>query len=1812
MVKRLRLHKKSESRTLGISVNREFDNFLASEFSLTFQGGQGVICLKDQKLSDLVTLKSMEMAIPKIAFPFDMSKGVKGLRNKRLKLTKLKIALNLDTLAEFANNNISNQGWLNNLRIMFHNEYISAICNMGPVESDFQVSLRLLPLKNSPDISFLIDNIRAYGGIPTPLINSAAIIIKEITRKDPDGLKITFKDPVKQILFKVMPSKGWRIPEYDSVELADVTLLPDRCILTFLAQSERGTEIEEYSPQGEERNLFIEKKLKEYEFLKEADSLLAKGDTAGARKIYASILENNSDSPLLATRLAMIDILTPSLRQTVLDYLLDLIADNDQRTDTLAVIAQNAAFLKDKEQEAWALEELFKNSSPLEMHGAAVRMAGLLKNIDPKKATSHLETALAARKNDPETMASLLEFYSFTKNKTGLLEMIPEWIAIHKESAGRINAYQKAAEELLNGDEFEEAISYFEKVLMLQPDNEDAGWGLAASLAGAQLTQKAIDKYNTLANIARQNNNMENLAMALGAIGEIHIDNNNPELGIPHLKAALKTHWRSDIQILLADALRQSGKTGEAIAHYEEALESEAIKNSDEWSNHALTLAKLYFEHNDNYASALKWTKAAQKNNALFAQCQSLHIQILEKQKKWEELAKTLESKLLRTGNGNDVSIETILSLSKARIAAGQYSAAISTLESTIDKYPDRTDLLEMYMEASVAAKDNLRLLNIIKSRHRTVNDKDKRAKMALTAGTLLLNEFEDPHSAKTWLLKALDDNENLFEARENLIIAKTRTGDTENMDKALGELITRYLEKGKKTEAADAMHQLAEILIKKGETKKGAGILRTALPDLPKEVRQSALLKLADIYFKAEEFTVSKDMYGRARQGDNKRENYIAALGEAEAAFKCQDFQCAYEAAIAAGSGPADLRCQSVKLLAKASVHVNKAGDALKVVERVAQNVSKKEAVELYDLAADIAWKELGDFDSAKSYYDEILNIEPSSDYARNRMISLLEEKGDRVILARTLVRFADFSQNPAVEYQRAADFFSAENLNDEAADALWKAYQANPDVESAKMLASILKRTGDDEKMVSVLNSFAKSDETVRLMLIDYFKENGQEEKLLTLLRMAKGTTAAKEKERLMELAALEFKKGEKIAGAGHLLNAGELDIDDEDKKEIFKQIFKIAENEKHPSLLSRLKESFKDLLSDQESVNLELTLAVMYFEDGATDKGEASVDRALKYRPINFDLFFKFSNKRTNFEYLVKATSELAFQEGRWEEHGALLGNLLEVASRESRPELLRKRVTVYEQRLNKKSEAINDLLELKQIDKLSVTELFKLEKLLHDQNRFEEELDVAVQRAESMDFDYNTSIEVAQLARKLKNNEIERELLSKIVLKTPSAKMLFRILQLTDEYKNREELDLIILQLEKDLESLDGDEKKQLLLLKLRLIDENTKEEDIIETLFQLSMIDPEGGYFNELKTMLEAKDQWGFLASKIDQRLTLDISDEEKTELLITIGRIYRDKLADLPRAKDSFKGALKITPDNIPASMALGEIAFKSSDWIMLEQYLEILKSAPWHPDAAYWRGKMEEERGNIDLALAEYRILTDRAPQHTEAMLGFLRTVPKGEEIDTVILACESACSEKNSEISAAMHEKAATAYFTIKNMPLALKHFEAALSLNSDNLEILSNLAEIYRLLHKYDEAALVLTKMAQMTEGNSSIDFMVAAARLYYDKTKEYHKAFELFIKALEISPKEPDVLLGAADCAWQLKDYNMVATNLERVRIVAPHLTLDAVRLYQFAFSLNATMQWPKEDIAELLERTIPNLKGEVLDLAQSLLNQLKQR
>ena len=70
-------------------------------FRLTFVQGRGLLSLSGRDFEGLGRVDSLELEIPNLRFPFDMSGGVARFKNRRLRLRELALAVGSDELTGF-------------------------------------------------------------------------------------------------------------------------------------------------------------------------------------------------------------------------------------------------------------------------------------------------------------------------------------------------------------------------------------------------------------------------------------------------------------------------------------------------------------------------------------------------------------------------------------------------------------------------------------------------------------------------------------------------------------------------------------------------------------------------------------------------------------------------------------------------------------------------------------------------------------------------------------------------------------------------------------------------------------------------------------------------------------------------------------------------------------------------------------------------------------------------------------------------------------------------------------------------------------------------------------------------------------------------------------------------------------------------------------------------------------------------------------------------------------------------------------------------------------------------------------------------------------------------------------------------------------------------------------------------------------------------------------------------------------------------------------------------------------------------------
>ncbi|MFO8074115.1 MAG: tetratricopeptide repeat protein [Polyangia bacterium] len=1143
--KRLRVVGPRDSRSEFAPEPEEGQQPESDGFSLHFSGGRGILRLQGERVSQAASVDLLELAIPSISFPFDVTAGVRGLRSRRLSLARMVVSLGLDELEKLLGARARPGSWIGESKLAFEREFVSVLSSYGPEGGRVPFSFRLLPSTGERVPSLLIDDARAYGPLPAPLLVAVLACIGELRGAEIDGLELRPPDPVKSALIEILPRRGWRLPDHGSVILHRLELVADRAELDY-----RDAELARSTQDESRREIGIARlrKLEEARLTRPGDDRLARGEPQDARKAYARLLEQEPDNAIVAERLAMIDAVSPDLRESARALAMEAFERDESQNGLLAVLAQIGALSGDAAGEVRFLEQLFERGCALERLAAGLRIGRLLSESDPAAAADWLDRALAARRDDPDALLELVRTRAALGESETVERLIQRWIAIHKSPGTRGEAHGRAGRIMLEelGDA-ERAVRHFERATLANPDDLSFAWGLADALARSGEAERAISGYERLERRCEERGDTAGAARACASIADAWARGGEPRLAVPRYRKAIEIGPRVPERLRrLAGALEACGRHAEAANVLEQSLRGgESVEDGFHRGMAALELARIYLEELEAPAAAEPWLAEASRHEESAEGAQRTHLGLLERQGRWAELTEELERVL-----AEEPTADTVLALARARIEAGAFSAALSTLEAARERFPRRLEIVDELIRASRGAGEKARLRGLLLERLDSVDDPETRSEMAAEIGTLELDDFQNPGAAVGWLRGALESRPELVEARRALVDALRRLGRSEELEGELDSLARSLRKAGRGEEAALALAERSRLLAAAGHTNRAASLLREALPDLPPDSRRGALLEMAELFTEADNPDAARDLFAAARRerGVETEGEHLAALGEAEAALKTGDHERALEAATAAGSGPASLRARSALIAAKALLFLGRAEQAAGTLERVAENVDEEKAKELLLMAARVRRSEVRDTAAAREILEEIVQIDPAYPGARDELVDIVESTGDRAQLADLLVRTAGDGEDAIADLKRAADFFSAEGQHGSAAEALRRAQSIAPEKETAQMLAAALKRSGRRDEAIEVLGELAKGDAEARAELAAELELAGRHDELARLLESRAEPDPRAEIERLLELARIHRElRGDVESALAMLRRAREVGGDD-----------------------------------------------------------------------------------------------------------------------------------------------------------------------------------------------------------------------------------------------------------------------------------------------------------------------------------------------------------------------------------------------------------------------------------------------------------------------------------------------------------------------------------------------------------------------------------------------------------------------------------------------------------------------------------------
>ena len=155
-------------------------------FRLTFVQGHGLLSLAGRDFEGLGRVDSLELEIPNLRFPFDMSGGVALFKNRRLRLRELALAVGSDDLTGFLARAPLGDFGIFDPRVTVDGSRLTltARVRLGGREVELTAAAVLSPLPPR-SASLCVYDVRAFGFLPVPAPLVVNALLLRAGRRDP-------------------------------------------------------------------------------------------------------------------------------------------------------------------------------------------------------------------------------------------------------------------------------------------------------------------------------------------------------------------------------------------------------------------------------------------------------------------------------------------------------------------------------------------------------------------------------------------------------------------------------------------------------------------------------------------------------------------------------------------------------------------------------------------------------------------------------------------------------------------------------------------------------------------------------------------------------------------------------------------------------------------------------------------------------------------------------------------------------------------------------------------------------------------------------------------------------------------------------------------------------------------------------------------------------------------------------------------------------------------------------------------------------------------------------------------------------------------------------------------------------------------------------------------------------------------------------------------------------------------------------------------------------------------------------------------
>lgn len=1054
-----------ESKALGSADSTA----AALGFALRLEAGKAILELRDRALGGGLHLERLEMEIPNVKFPFDVSGGAERFRSQRCDLRTIVLKISNETLAKWLHRPALGEAGFRELELVHDEGTLFCSGRLEHGVNDVRFAFRFAPIILTPRslLLFFFDE-KVFGtlDVAAPRIPHMMMGCLELLPKA--GQVPTF-DIVELAVRRLLPAYGWKIPNTTEVGLvtADAAKsgLIAACGVNLVTQHSTNLRV---SLAFDQRAVF-----------EEVEAALARGDEADAYQRVRKAIEAEIAPPFAVRRLLQLAAANERWFEEGRSVAEETLANDPKEIDAhhyLAQLAQREGDLGEAARRyAMAAEHAWANRDERVAAFYDVTAAELARHGMRDLAKSCLQRTLARRRHDSRALTIAFELAIEDKRNQEasdfgerLLRVLPE---------GERFDVHLGLGRLFLGRDLKKAKVHAERALRANMESERALRLVADVYAEQGDIARALRTYSRLAERAAQNNSTaDSLSLELKIVSLIEAaGNEQPRALLTRLQRILVLDPRQ--REAMQRAARLAFELGEHVLakrYYEELLNGgdEALVAEASFALGSIARkegrpleAELFFEtaatgagHQDAYRALL----------SMYEERSDLRSQY------------RLEDVLANRSRTPASSVEHHLRAANLALALSDMQSCIEHLNAGLEIGPDHRLIKQRLFEVLSDMTPSEAKVQLLSRWARTEHEPEMRSEWFVALAGVLEGIGREPQ-AKEALKEAVKANPGALEANEALYSLCQRLGDPYGAFEALGNIARHRA--GTDDARAELRISQAELLAGPlaREDEARAYLLR-ALVDVPHHVR--GLWLLAGLSEKAGDVETAFPAYERYLETGDTEHRMVALDKVATYALDNNDLAKAHELlrALWRESQRREVLDRLVTVLRQRGEFASVA-DILRDAAREADPVLREQLVWQ---TAEMLRDSVGDWAAARKELEQIADS-PSElgQKARVALIELAQEEGRTDLIAPALIRALEFANTPEARLQLSLSLARARRELSEqalAAEAYEAVLELDPDdIESLSYVADYSEHLGDREEAFRYWLRIARLDAAV-----------------------------------------------------------------------------------------------------------------------------------------------------------------------------------------------------------------------------------------------------------------------------------------------------------------------------------------------------------------------------------------------------------------------------------------------------------------------------------------------------------------------------------------------------------------------------------------------------------------------------------------------------------------------------------------------------------------------------------------------------------